>query len=133
MFLREKKWKVINSVLLILSLLLILVTKIYLSEVCLEAGDCNNLSRRGMLVPLENAGIILSLIFAAFLFFPQEYFKRYLARWFWWLLLIAYSITLASKPVGGSIVSLDRSQVVIVLGGVILLQAAYFIYRQKNR
>ncbi|MCA9358897.1 hypothetical protein KC926_01675 [Candidatus Kaiserbacteria bacterium] len=87
----------------------------------------------GVLSSVKNMSIILTLIFSIFVFFPQNYFKRYMKVWFWWLFIMSFSITLASKPVGDSIGSLDRSQVVIVLGVLGLIQALFFIYKSRSK
>jgi hypothetical protein len=133
---KKHKWKVFNLFLLILGIIAIFVSMYSAAEICLETGDCQNFSRRGVWLPVQNMGIALSLIFFIFLLFPVSYFKRYLTVWFWWLFILAYSIAASTAPVGGSILAFDRSQAVLILGGLGFLQAVYFIYsfhKKKKR
>lgn len=129
-------WRVANILLLAVSSAIIIFSYYYLSEVCLQPGDCQNLSRRGILSPLQNASLFLAAIFSVFLFFPQAYLKRYLLRYFWWLFLLGYTFVVATDPVGGSIMALDRTQTVNILGILGLILTAMFLllsYRTQKK
>lgn len=131
----QNKWKIYNVVLLLLSLMGYGSSEVFWQNNCL-GGACSVSFMEGVLSTLKNASIFLSLVFLVFLYFPQNYFKRYFKAWFWWLFIIAYSMVMATDPVGGSIISLDRSQAVNILGTIGLVLTAVFIYvfyrRQKS-
>lgn len=115
---------------------LYLGAEIYWKQVCVGGAGCTYRFMAGVLSVLEVVGSVLSLIFLLFLLLPQAYFRRYFVRWFWWLFLFSYAITLASDPVSSAIVGLDRQQVVIVLGALGLVHAALFsflYYRKWKR
>ncbi len=133
---RLKFWRIINILLILVSTAVFVFSYYYLSKVCLQPGDCQSLSRRGILSPLQNASLFLVAIFSFFLFFPQAYLKRYLLRYFWWLFLLGYTFVAATAPVGGSIVALDRTQAVNILGIMGLILTTMFLlfsYRAQKR
>jgi len=130
----KNKWKMLNTSLLFAGLILAIISTFYLTEVCLMIGDCVNYTRRGTWIPLQYSGAFLAFIAIIFLFFPAKYFKRYIIVWFWWLFILAFSIAAATEPLGSSIISFDRSQTVLALGILAIIQAFLFIYitRRKN-
>lgn len=132
---KKHKWKVCNILLVAISSATYLYVELYWQSVCLSGG-CDVSFMEGVLSSVQLASLILSITFAVFLFLPFAYFKRYLTVWFWWLFILAYSIAASTAPVGGSILAFDRSQAVLILGGLGFLQAVYFIYsfhKKKKR
>lgn len=126
--LKNQGWKTLNVVLLLCSIFIYFSSEIFWQNNCL-GGNCSVNFMEGTLSSLKNAGIFLSLIFLIFVFLPQAYFKHYAKVWLWWILLLSYVVTVATDPVGGSIISFDRSQVVVVLGTLNVIVAIGLVYR----
>lgn len=129
---RKTKWKILNLVLIAISLAIYIGIELYWQYTCVS-GNCSVNFMEGTLSSLKVMSVTLFVIFLSFVMFPAKYFKRYITVWFWWLFILALSIAVATDPIGDSIISFNRSQVVLALGVIGVFQAIFFLYRTKKK
>lgn len=116
----------------IASLSLLVVAYILFKFRCF-AGSCGLNLLEGVIVPSFWGTLVLSLLLAFFFFFPEAVFKSWLKRIAWWYAIIILFATLSISPHASSILSAERSQVVLFLMIILAVITIPFAFIMRKR
>lgn len=95
--------------------------------------ECSVEQLRGVIFPLFWFGLFMTLVTAFFIFFQETIFKSWLKKIAWWYGLVLIVATATTPIYSSNVLSVDRSQVVLVGMTVLAIITVLFVLITKNR